>query len=122
MLADPHAGAPLRPAQPVPEDAAFEWADDEISNARSAVTLGLYVSATRCLLQYVVAPALGVFGVFVGGLGVLLQVVGCVTSVAGARRLRSLGSRWWPAYAVLAIVVGIVTASVLFRSVAQVIA
>ena len=106
----------------MPEDAVLESADDEISNARSAVTLGLYVSATRCLLQYVVAPALGVFGVFVGGLGVLLQVVGCVTSVAGARRLRSLVSRWWPAYAVLATVVGIVTASVLFRSVAQVIA
>lgn len=121
MLADPHAGAPLRVAQPVPDDAALETANDQIAQAKSAVTLGLYVSATRCLLQYVVAPVLGVLGVFVGGLGVLLQVLGCVTSIAGARRLRALGSRWWAAYAVLAVVVGIVTATVLVRTVMEVV-
>lgn len=121
MLADPHAGAPLRDAQPVPDAAALVPADDQIARAKAAVTVGLYVSATRCLLQYVVAPVLGVLGVFAGGLGVLLQVLGCVTSVAGARRLRQLESRWWMAYAVLALLVGMVTVAVLVRTVMEVV-
>lgn len=70
--------------------------------ARSAVWVGLYVSAARCLLTYVVAPVAGAVGVFLGPLGFLLQVLGTITAVGGARRLWALHHRGRLAYALVA--------------------
>lgn len=64
--------------------------------AREQVRLGLYVSAVRCLVTYLVAPTLGVTGAFAGFLGVAglgLALVGSVISTYGAVRLWRLRHR-----------------------------
>lgn len=70
-----------------------------------AVHVGLYVSALRCVLTYVVAPVLGTIGIVLGPLGTVLQVLGAVTSIAGARRLWQLRHPARLPYAGLAAVV-----------------
>ena len=77
--------------------------DGEAAEARSAVWVGLYVSAARCLLTYVLAPLVGALGVFLGPLGLLLQVLGTITAVGGARRLWILRHRGRFVYALVAI-------------------
>ena len=90
-----------------------------VSEARSAVALGLYVSATRCLLTYVVAPLIGALGWVLGPLGLLLQVLGAITSVAGAVRLRRITGRWSVVYAAVAAAVVIATAWALLRGIGR---
>jgi hypothetical protein len=68
-------------------------ADSAAGQARSAVWVGLHVSAARCLLTYVVAPIAGAAGIFLGPLGLLLQILGTITSVGGAHRLWTHGHR-----------------------------
>ena len=75
---------------------------DAAQEAMAAVQVGLYVSAVRCLLTYVVAPAAGALGIFLGPVGVVLLLLGAITSVAGARRLWVLRHRARVPYAVLA--------------------
>ncbi|RLV51181.1 hypothetical protein D9V37_04520 [Nocardioides mangrovicus] len=80
-------------------------ATDVGEEARAAVHVGLWVSATRCLLTYVVAPALGALGLVLGPVGLVLQLAGALTATAGARRLWRLGHRLrWPYVAVAAAV------------------
>ena len=86
---------------------------DTAEQARSAVWVGLYVSAARCLLTYVVAPlagAFGVLGIFLGPLGLLLQVLGTITAVGGARRLWVLRHRRRLVYGLVAIALILFTA------------
>jgi hypothetical protein len=85
-------------------------AESVAEQARSAVWVGLYVSAARCLLTYVVAPVVGAVGVFLGPLGLLLQVLGTITAVGGARRLWSLRHRGRFVYALVAIALVLFTA------------
>jgi uncharacterized membrane protein YczE len=61
--------------------------------ALAAVHVGLWVSATRCVLTYVVAPAAGALGTLLGPLGLVLQILGAVTATSGARRLWVLRHR-----------------------------
>jgi hypothetical protein len=70
--------------------------------AHSAVWVGVYVSAARCLLTYVIAPAAGAIGVVLGPIGLLLQILGTVTAISGAHRLWTLRHRGRIAYAVVA--------------------
>lgn len=70
--------------------------------AMAAVQVGIYVSAVRCLLTYVVAPVAGTAGIFLGPIGFVLLALGSVTSVAGARRLWQLGHRARFVYAAVA--------------------
>lgn len=77
----------------------------EAAEAVGAVWVGLWVSALRCLLTYVVAPALGALGVVLGPVGLALQLLGAVTSTAGALRLRTLGHRARYAYAAIAVAI-----------------
>ena len=67
--------------------------DGEVDEARSAVWVGIYVSAARCVLTYVVAPLVGALGVALGPLGIVLQILGTVTAINGAHRLWTLGHR-----------------------------
>jgi hypothetical protein len=79
--------------------------DDEptpAEEALAAVHVGLWVSATRCILTYVVAPAAGALGVFLGPLGLVLQLLGSVTATTGARRLWTLKHRARLPYALVA--------------------
>ncbi|WP_170131413.1 hypothetical protein [Quadrisphaera granulorum] len=100
--------------RPVTDPSHPEPVDDPAGEARAAVTLGLYTSAARCLVQYVLAPALGTLGVLLGPLGLVLQVLGAVVAVSGARRLHRLRHAAWPAYVVVAaLVVGVTVWSLL---------
>jgi hypothetical protein len=92
-----------------PHAPPVELPDAAAEQARQAVHVGLWVSATRCLLTYVVAPAIGVLGVALGPLGLVLQVLGAVTASAGARRLWSLGHWLRVPYVAVALVVDAVT-------------
>lgn len=79
---------------------------DEEQEARKAVFLGLWVSAIRCLLTYIIGPGIGLLGVAAFGVVALaLHALGIVTSVNGAVRLRRAGNGWWRAYAALAVVI-----------------
>jgi len=83
-------------------DTAIDSQPTAADEARSAVWVGLYVSAARCLLTYIVAPVVGALGVFLGPLGLLLQVLGTITAVGGARRLWALHHRGRFVYALVA--------------------
>ena len=67
--------------------------EDPAADAAAAVHVGLWVSATRCLLTYVVAPLVGALGILLGPIGLLLQVLGAVTASSGAWRLWRLRHR-----------------------------
>ncbi len=88
-------------------DGASEASSDVDSDreATAAVHVGLWVSATRCVLTYVVAPLAGAIGVFLGPIGLLLQVLGAITATAGAHRLWALRSRLRLPYIGLAVAV-----------------
>ena len=72
-------------AEPMVEEVAVS-----AGAAREQVRLGLYVSAFRCVITYLIAPALGASGAFAGFLGVAglgLALLGSVISTYGAIRL-----------------------------------
>ena len=83
---------------------------DAAQEARSAVWVGLYVSAARCLLTYVVAPAAGALGILFGPIGLLLQVLGTITAVSGALRLHALRHRGRYIYGLVALALVLFTA------------
>lgn len=85
----------------------------EAEAAREQVRLGLYVSAVRCILTYLLAPALGATGAFAGFLGVAglgLALIGSVLSTYGAVRLWRLRHRARFLYAAVTLVVYLATA------------
>ncbi|MEN0128846.1 MAG: hypothetical protein AAGC49_05350 [Brevundimonas sp.] len=94
---------------------------DPATEAMSAVRLGIWVSATRCVLTYVVAPAAGAIGIFLGPFGLLLQLLAAVTATSGARNLWALGHRLRYVYAFVAVAVDAVTALALVRTLGAVI-
>ncbi len=91
-------------ADPAPSDGPSA-VSDPAHEAMAAVQVGLYVSALRCLLTYVVAPAAGAAGVLLGPIGLVLLLLGAVTSTAGARRLWALGHRARIPYVAIALAV-----------------
>jgi hypothetical protein len=103
--APPSPADTLRPQQelaPGSEPVVDSVAEPEAQRAIAAVRVGLYVSAVRCILTYVVAPALGALGLVLGPIGLLLQLLGTLTSISGARRLHRLGHPARRPYAALA--------------------
>lgn len=52
-----------------------------------AVSLGLWASGLRCIIVYVIAPVVGVFGPFGVGLALVVQAAGAMVCVGGARNL-----------------------------------
>jgi hypothetical protein len=105
---------PFRPEPPPPIDELYLL--DPIPEAIAAVQLGLWTSATRCVLTYVVAPAAGVLGIFLGPSGLILQVLGAITSTYGARNLWALGHRHRHRYAFIALAVNTVALLTLGQS------
>lgn len=96
---------------------AVEAEVDPAEEAVAAVHVGLYVSALRCLLTYVVAPALGAVGVLLGPVGLVLQVLGTITAGFGARRLWALRHRARLPYALLAGVLLVLTVASLTQAI-----
>lgn len=82
---------------------------EQAHDARSAVRVGLYVSALRCVLTSVVAPAAGTLGLVLGPFGLLVQILGAITSTSGALRLWRLGHRAAVPCTVVAIAVDLTT-------------
>ena len=93
-----------------------ETAEDrelEADAAQEQVRMGIYVSAIRCLITYVAAPALGTAGVLAGFLGaaaVVLQILGAVLCTFGAIKLWKLKHRARYLYAGVAVAVYLATA------------
>lgn len=90
----------------------------EADGAREQVRLGLYVSAVRCLITYLLAPALGATGAFAGFLGVAglgLALLGSAISTYGAVRLWRLHHRARFLYAAVTVCVYLVTALALYE-------
>lgn len=86
--------------------------------AREQVRLGLYVSAVRCAITYLVAPALGASGAFAGFLGLAglgLAMLGSVISTYGAIRLWKLRHRARFLYAAVTCLVYLATALALYE-------
>lgn len=81
---------------------------DAHEDARGAVHVGIYASAIRCLLTYVVAPASGAAGIFMGSIGLMLQLLGSVTAVVGAHRLWVARHRARVPYAAVAMLLTLV--------------
>ncbi len=81
---------------------------EEANEGVGAITLGLYISAARCILTYIVAPVLGGFGHALPVVGQVLQTLGAVVSIAGAWRLWVVRNRWRYAYAAIAAAVAVV--------------
>ena len=104
-----------------PSPAADEVPTRAGDEALAAVHVGLWASAIRCLLTYVVAPAAGALGLLLGPVGLLLQVAGAVTSTASARRLWPLGHRLRLPYAAVAVVIDVVTVLALAQWLADVV-
>lgn len=85
----------------------------EADAAQEQIRLGIYVSAVRCLITYLLAPALGTAGTmtsFLGLAGIALQILGAVICTFGAIRLWKLGHRLRYVYAAIAGAVYVVTA------------
>jgi len=97
----------LRAADPPRAEVADDRRTDgpDPAAATAAVHVGLWVSATRCVLTYVIAPAVGALGLVLGPIGLVLQVLGAITATAGARQLWTLGHRLRLPYVAVAIAV-----------------
>jgi hypothetical protein len=110
----------IAPAVDGPLEDEFSYPPAEsATDAISAVHLGIWISATRCVLTYVIAPAAGAIGIFLGPLGLVLQILGAVTASFGARNLWALGHRARYLYVFVAVAVTGATAATLAQSVEE---
>jgi hypothetical protein len=77
--------------------------------ARRAFSTSMLVSATRCLLTYVVlpfvAPLLGIAGDVGPGVGIAIGLVAVVSNVLTIRRFHAAQHRWRWAYTGIAVCV-----------------
>jgi hypothetical protein len=113
---DPQRAGDVIAAEPVGDSNAAADA------AREQVRLGLYVSAVRCLVTYLIAPALGATGAFAGFLGVAglgLALLGSVISTYGAVRLWRLRHRARFLYGAVTFCVYLATALAAYELVLQ---
>jgi hypothetical protein len=110
------ASAPLEPqaldTQPVEPTGAVEPAAAREAAAQRAFSTSMLVSATRCLLTYVVlpfvAPALGIATDVGPGLGIAIGLVAIGSNVLTIRRFHAADHRWrWGYTAVAVAVIGL---------------
>jgi hypothetical protein len=110
------ASAPLEPqaldTQAVEPTGAVEPTVAREAAARRAFSTSMLVSATRCLLTYVVlpfvAPALGIATDVGPGLGIAIGLVAIGSNVLTIRRFHAADHRWrWGYTAVAVAVIGL---------------
>jgi O-antigen/teichoic acid export membrane protein len=101
------AAAPVG-ARPVPGSAADK------ASAERVVSTSILISASRCLVTYIllpfVAPIIGIAGDLTPVIGILIGAVAIVANVFGIRRFWRADHKWKVPYTVLA--VGIILAMV----------
>jgi hypothetical protein len=101
------------PAEPAQLAGTIAPGDREAA-ARRAFSTSMLVSATRCLLTYVVlpfvAPALGVATEVGPGLGIVIGLVAIGANILTIRRFHAVRHRWRWAYTAIAVaVMGLLT-------------
>jgi hypothetical protein len=106
-----------RPLPPQPNGSADpEPVDDlqvEADSAQEQVRMGIYISAVRCIVTYVLVPAIsatGALSAFLGVAGVALQILGAAVCTFGAIRLWQLRHRARYLYAAVTLCVYLATA------------
>jgi hypothetical protein len=92
-------------------------------DAEQVFTTSILVSATRCLLTYVVlpfvAPAIGLAAAVGPWLGITLSGVGIVANGVSVRRFWLVGHRWRVHYTVVATAVIVLLLSLIVADVAE---
>ena len=73
-----------------------EKSKDTLTSSRDAsdvraVSLGLWASGLRCVIVYVIAPVVGVFGPFGVGLALVVQAAGAIARACNPSTLGSGG-------------------------------
>jgi hypothetical protein len=100
------AASPVPPASVEPVEVLDQRVDSEAA-ARRAFSTSILVSATRCLLTYVVlpfvAPALGIAADVGPGLGIAIGLVAMGSNVLTIRRFHAADHRWRWVYTAIAI-------------------
>ncbi|MGL4340639.1 MAG: hypothetical protein ACRCSP_09520 [Rhodoglobus sp.] len=100
----------------------LDVAHEASSSARQSVHLGIWVSASRCFLVYVAAPVAGGFAGVFGLTGMVLQVLGCLAAISGARTLFRHRHRLRYPYVVITVAVSATTLAAVIELAARVIA
>jgi hypothetical protein len=115
-------------ASPVPQASVepVEVLDDRVASeaaARRAFSTSILVSATRCLLTYVVlpfvAPALGVAADVGPGLGIAIGLVAMASNVLTIRRFHAANHRWRWVYTAIAVSVIVLLGVLMAEDVAE---
>jgi hypothetical protein len=96
--------------EPVDTTVSVDTATDQAASeaaARRAFSTSILVSATRCLLTYVVlpfvAPALGIAADVGPGLGIAIGLVAVASNVLTIRRFHAANHRWRWGYTAIAV-------------------
>jgi hypothetical protein len=111
---------------PLVDDAPREPSSTRVSEAaaRRAFSTSMLVSATRCLLTYIVlpfvAPLLGIAGDVGPGVGIAIGLVAIVSNVLTIRRFHAADHRWRWAYTGIAVCVIIGLVILMVRDVAEI--
>lgn len=84
-------------------------------DARGVVLTGVWISALRCIVQYVIAPGLGAAGFWLPWMSELVQIIACLITASGALRLHSRHDRRRHLYTAIAVFVWITTVLTLLR-------
>lgn len=116
------AATPVPPASVEPVEALDQRVDSEAA-ARRAFSTSMLVSATRCLLTYVVlpfvAPALGVAADVGPGLGIAIGLVAVASNVLTIRRFHAADHRWRWGYTAIAVGVIVLLGVLMVQDVAN---
>lgn len=72
---------------------------------RAVVMTGVWLSALRCIIQYVAAPTLGIAGFWLPWLSQLVQILACLVTISAAIRLQAQRDRRRHRYTMIAICV-----------------
>jgi hypothetical protein len=104
------------------EPVALDLVEGEAA-ARRAFSTSMLVSATRCLLTYVVlpfvAPALGIAAQVGPGLGLVIGLVAIGSNVLTIRRFHAVGHRWRWGYTAVAVSVIVLLGVLMVQDVAD---
>jgi hypothetical protein len=110
VITPPTDALSASPADPAPRSTgAGAKARPTEADARRAFSTSMLVSATRCLLTYIVlpfvAPLLGIAGDVGPGLGIAIGLVAVVSNCLTIRRFHAAQHRWRWGYTAIAVCV-----------------
>lgn len=114
------------PVEPALLDPRIDTANDQQAReaaAQRAFSTSILVSATRCLLTYIVlpfvAPAVGIASDVGPGLGIAIGLVAVGSNILTIRRFHAAQHRWRWAYTAIAVCVIVLLAVLMVQDVAD---